>query len=90
MTTNDYGWVQGNNTVGCVFVDTSRGTCIFLPAAGNRNGSSYYHVGTSGYYWSATLNTSSTYNAYNLYFGISLCRVNYTGRNSGYSLRCAQ
>lgn len=69
------------NTAGCL---------VFLPAAGNRNGSSYNNVGTNGNYWSATLNTSNTNNAYNLNFNSGNCNVNNNNRNNGYSLRCAQ
>ena len=44
------------------------GNSIFLPAAGYRYGTSSYSVGSYGYYWSATLNESSTHYAWNLYF----------------------
>lgn len=90
MTTNTYGWVKGKNTVGCVFADTNLGTCIFLPAAGYRTGSSFNRVGMYGYYWSATLNTSSTNSAYRLLFNSGDCRVSYNYRTDCYSLRCAQ
>ena len=36
---------------------------VFLPAAGRRNGTSVYVVGTNGYYWSA-----SYYSSYGAYF----------------------
>lgn len=89
-TTNTYGWVSSGTVAGCVFVDTSSGTCIFLPAAGNRRGSSYYRAGTNGSYWSATLYPSGTDSAYYLYFGSSDCGVTYSIRNYAFSLRCAQ
>lgn len=90
MTTNGYGWVKGNNTVGCVFADTNLGTCIFLPVAGYRTGSSYRNVGTSGNYWSATLDTSTTSYPYSLIFYSSGCNVSNGDRSDGFSLRCAQ
>lgn len=90
MTTNGYGWVKGKNTVGCVFADTNLGTCIFLPAAGYRDGSGYLSVGTRGDYWSATLTASNTDLAYRLYFDSGYCYVNGYYRNNGRSLRCAQ
>ncbi|MBR0072958.1 MAG: hypothetical protein IJP95_03905, partial [Bacteroidales bacterium] len=40
--------------------------CAFLPAAGDRNGTSVYYVGSGGYYWSATYYNS--YYASYLYF----------------------
>ena len=61
---------------------------VFLPAAGNRLGSSCDDAGTSGHYWSATLNTSNTYNAYGLGFNSSVCYVGNYYRNDGFSLRC--
>lgn len=89
-TTNQYGWVSSGTVAGCVFVDTSCGTCIFLPAAGYREYTYYYNANTSGNYWSATLYTSNTNNACSLYFRSSDCGVGYYYRNCGYSLRCAQ
>lgn len=40
--------------------------CVFLPAAGERNGSSVSYVGSLGSYWSIT--HSATNEAYSLYF----------------------
>lgn len=88
ITTTAYGWMQGNNTRGNVFCDLTRGTCIFLPAAGYRIGSNYRSVGTNGSYWSATLTT--TLGAYFLRFGSNYCNVGSYTREEGYSLRCAQ
>ena len=39
---------------------------VFLPAAGNRNGTSLNNVGSNGYYWSSSYNNSSS--ACYLYF----------------------
>ena len=89
-TTNTYGWVNSGSVVGCVFVDTSRGTCIFLPAAGDRNGSDYYSSGEYGNYWSANRNTSNTNNAYKLSFYSNNCYTSEDRRLAGLSLRCAQ
>ena len=44
------------------------GNSIFLPAAGYRYGTSSNRVGSDGYYWSSTLDESSTNYAWNLYF----------------------
>ena len=40
--------------------------CVFLPAAGVRNGNSVVGVGVYGRYWSSSANSAT--NAYNLYF----------------------
>lgn len=89
-TTNEYGWVSSGSVAGCVFLDASRGTCIFLPAAGNRSGPDIYYPGTSGHYWSATLYSTGTSRAFYLYFTSIRCYVNYNYHYNGYSLRCAQ
>ena len=47
---------------------TDSNVYIFLPAAGYRYNSSLGNAGSSGYYWSRSLNTSYSYNAYSLYF----------------------
>lgn len=91
VTTNGYGWVSSGSVKGCVFVDTTRGTCIFLPTTGTRNGSGYYNVGISGGYWSGTLYPSDTDFAYYLRFDSGSCLVNNYGyRCDGFSLRCSQ
>lgn len=90
VTTNGNGWVNSGSVKGCVFVDTTRGTCIFLPAAGVRTGSSY-DTGTKGDYWSGTLFTNDTRYAYGLHFTSGVCYVYYYNyRSNGFSLRCSQ
>ena len=65
--------------------------CVFLPAAGNRNGNSVDDAGTEGYYWSSThyegVSTSVEY-AYNLYFRNNYLSVDGGSyRNRGRSVR---
>jgi hypothetical protein len=50
-------------------VTGTNGNSIFLPAAGYRDGTGLYGVGTYGSYWSGTLCGSIATNAYNLGFG---------------------
>ena len=60
--------------------------CVFLPAAGQRYGTSVYSVGSEGYYWSSTAN--GTGNAYYVYFysgGVYPALSN--PRNFGFSVR---
>ena len=60
--------------------------CVFLPAAGDRNGTSVYDVGFFGEVWSATY--SGSYNAYGLYFyPISLGPSGSSARCFGHSVR---
>ena len=60
---------------------------IFLPAAGYRNDTSLNNAGSNGNYWSRTLNTSNTSNAYNLNFNSSNINTNNNNRYNGQSVR---
>lgn len=60
--------------------------CVFLPAAGNRNGSTVNSAGTCGFYWSSSNHKTST--AYRVYFTSN--NMDCTGSNDryrGYSVR---
>ena len=60
--------------------------CVFLPAAGYRNGSSVSGVGSYGGYWSSTY--SYSYYAYRVYFNSAYVNPSsYDGRCRGYSVR---
>ena len=59
---------------------------VFLPAAGYRNGTAVYFVGTGGYYWSSSAQASTS--AFYLYFGPSKLKPNNTSqRCNGNSVR---
>ncbi|MBQ6307220.1 MAG: fibronectin type III domain-containing protein [Bacteroidales bacterium] len=59
---------------------------IFLPAAGNRHGTSVYEVGDCGYYWSDSYNGSLF--AYSVYFySINLLTNYHYFRSFGWSVR---
>ena len=71
-------------TTGSDWSKFEKAGCVFLPAAGCRNGSNVINVGSGGYYWSSTSYTYGTYNglfAYNVYFWSN---VNPAGFNSQY------
>ena len=60
--------------------------CVFLPAAGGRNGTSVNNVGSRGYYWSGKYYNSN--NAYRLYFSSSsLDHSSNYNRTDGLSVR---
>ena len=61
---------------------------VFLPAAGNRNGSSVSNVGSYGRYWSSSIYSSYTDYAYSVDFGSGYFNAtrDYT-RYRGYSVR---
>ena len=49
----EWKWTQVNGVYG-VEVTGPNDNCIFLPAAGNRDGSSLYYDGEEGVYWTST------------------------------------
>ena len=61
-------WTTQDDINGYKITSKSNGNYIFLPASGYREGSSFFDVGTSGYYWSASLRKSSTKSAWHVYF----------------------
>lgn len=84
-------WVtgyNGGNVNGRLFtLKTDSSKQLFFPAAGYA-GASMLNVGTNGLYWSSSLSTSDSYNAYGLYFSSSGVNPrNYDNRDSGYSVR---
>ena len=63
------------------------GNFIFLPAAGYRYDSSLDNAGSSGYYWSSSLETSNPYSAYGVNFSSSNVGRSYFDRYYGRSVR---
>lgn len=63
-------WTTLNGVNGCQ-VTGPNGKSIFLPAAGYRDGSSSFQVGTLGRYWSSSLDNSNDYGAYFMGFSES-------------------
>ena len=61
------------------------GNSIFLPAAGGRDGTSSYYVGSRGLYWSATLYTLHC--AWDLYFSSGTDGTFYRDRYIGRTVR---
>ncbi len=62
------------------------GNTIFLPAAGNRFGTSLNGAGVWGHYWISTPDSDSTV-AYDLHFGSSHRFVAWNRRDEGFSVR---
>jgi uncharacterized protein (TIGR02145 family) len=73
-------WSQNNN-IGAF------GSPLKLPMAGfrNYNDASLRNVGSLGYYWSSTINTTRSWY---LFFSSTDAFMNYNYRSSGYSVRC--
>ena len=72
----------------CVAAEGCR-SAVFLPASGNRNGTTVNNAGQNGNYWSSTQNDAN--NAYNLNFNSNnLNPQNNNNRNNGFSVRLAR
>ena len=64
---------------------------VFLPAAGNRNGTTVNNAGSNGNYWSSTSHESNASNAYNVNFNSgNLNPQNNNNRYNGNSVRLAR
>lgn len=61
-------WTTLNGVNGRKFTSKKNGNSIFLPAAGFRCYDDLYRGGSSGYYWSSSLDTGDPYCACDLYF----------------------
>ena len=83
-TTNVFTTQNGVN--GRLFT-ASNGNSIFLPATGNRDGTSVYGVGSYGGYWSSSLNMVYVYQAKPLGFNSSNCYEFAGYRYVGHSVR---
>ena len=70
----DWEWTKdynGTGVSGRIGTSKTNGNTIFLPAAGYRYCGSLNFVGSSGNYWSSSLYTDYSDNAYELNFGSS-------------------
>ena len=80
-------WTSQNGINGYK-VSASNGNYIFLPAAGYRNGTSSYYVGSYGSYWSSQVRSSYVNDAWSMNFNSgSRNPVSYSGRYGGFSVR---
>lgn len=79
-------WTTQNGVNGRLFTGPN-GNSIFLPAAGYRNDSSLIFAGSIGHYWSSSLDSSNTNNAWSLYFYSGYCGMSGDYRCNGLSVR---
>lgn len=83
--TDETGW-NGNSYTAADWTKMESAGCVFLPAAGDRGGSTVNLPGTYGRYWSATPN--GTASAYYVYLGSSLLNpASSSSRRNGQSVR---
>ena len=83
--TGNTGW-NGNNYSSADWTKMESAGCVFLPAAGLRNGTSVSNVGSLGFYWSSTANDTGY--AYNVFFNSgNVDPASYGDRSNGFSVR---
>ena len=80
-------WTTQNGINGCLLTSKKNGNSIFLPAAGNRYGSSGNYVGSGGGCWSSSLNGSYSIYAYILDFDSDGMQLANGNRYFGLSVR---
>lgn len=82
-------WTQRNGVNGQL-VTGPNGNTMFLPAAGSCWYNTVYNVGSSGEYWSRTLNSDYPNNAYYLCFASGYVYWLYASRGSGLPVRAVR
>ena len=84
-------WVtnyQGSGVAGRLFTDKNDSSkVLFFPAAGRCYDGSVNFVGSDGYYWSSSLDTSNVIQGRLLNFFSGNCNMYGSSRCSGYSVR---
>ena len=80
-------WTTRNGVKGYNVTSKINGNSIFLPAAGNRNGTTLYSAGSGGNYWSSTLFTDYPYDVYHVEFDSSKVYRDAWSRHYGLSVR---
>ena len=82
----EWEWTEVNGVNGSRVIGPN-GSCIFLPAAGHREGTSLSCDGGGGYYRSSTPNDYYDSSAYGLYFGYGYEFVGNGYRDDGFTVR---
>ena len=80
-------WTTRNSVKGYLVTSKINGNSIFLPAAGYRGSSGLHDAGSFGYYWSSSLSTYYSDDAYYLYFNSDDVSWSYDNRYCGLSVR---
>ena len=82
----EWKWTQVNGLYGSKVIGPN-GSCIFLPAAGSRYGSSLLSAGEYGYYWSSSPRESFSDDAFRLDFDSGGQHAYWSDRYAGRSVR---
>ncbi|MBR3413345.1 MAG: hypothetical protein IKG81_11725 [Bacteroidales bacterium] len=88
MNNTTSSWTTQNGVNGRLFI--RNGNSLFLPAAGCRLGSSLSADGSSGYYWSSSLDANGPDYAWYFGFGSGSQRMDYYDRFRGYAVRAVR
>lgn len=80
-------WTTLNGVDGRMITSKNNGNSIFLPAAGDWDGTSLSNAGSNGRYWSSSLDTDGPYCALILYFDSGYVCTSYGARCGGFSVR---
>ncbi len=80
-------WTSQNGVNGYKVTSKSNGNSIFLPAAGYREGSSHHYAGSSGIYWSSSLNTDFPSLVWFVDFSSGFVYRNTSARYYGFTVR---
>ena len=80
-------WTQLNGVYGRLVTSNKNGASIFLPAAGDRGGTTLGHVGSYGFYWFSSLGTGYPAYAGHVYFYSGDVGRSSDGRYDGLSVR---
>lgn len=83
---NNCTWTKQtiNGVIGFIVTSTKNKNSIFLPLGGYYDGIKKISEGSSGCYWSSSLNTSSVWTAHNMVIdnsNFSFCNLRFYGRN---------
>lgn len=80
-------WMTQGGRAGYRITSKMNGNSIFLPAAGNRCGSSLADAGVNGYYWSSSRHRDSSDKAFYVYFSKNTTNCYTISRCNGQSVR---
>ena len=80
-------WTTENGVYGCLFTSKDTGNSIFLPAAGTMLNSTIYSAESYCFYWSSSLNTSSSDSAIAMYYSSEEMGTDDASRYGGPTIR---
>ena len=80
-------WTTENGVYGCLLTSNYNGNCIFLPAAGCKLNTSVYNAETYCFYWSSSLDTSSSDSAMAMFYSIDEMGRDDASRYGGPTIR---